>query len=49
MDLKDIGVMVNLFLAVLIIGTLWRMLTLHLIASSQPHMQHLGKAMSQQY
>jgi hypothetical protein len=45
----DIKVMLHLFLIVLLIGTLWRLVSYHLIASSAPHLNHLGLAMSQQY
>jgi hypothetical protein len=34
---------------VLIMGTLWRVLSYHLIASSNTNLQHLGRAMAQQY
>lgn len=42
-------VLLHLFLAVLIVGTLWRLVSYHLIASPQPHMNHLGLAMTTQY
>jgi hypothetical protein len=45
----DIKVGLHIFLIVLIFGTMWRLLSLHLIASSNPQAQHLGKAMSVQY
>lgn len=41
--------MLHVFLAVLILGSLWRLTSYHLIASSQPHMNHLGQAMATQY
>jgi hypothetical protein len=41
--------MLHLFLAVLIVGTLWRLISYHLIAAQQPHLNHLGLAMAQQY
>ncbi len=37
------------FLGVVIIGSLWRVASLHLIASRNEQVQHLGKAMSLQY
>ena len=37
------------FLAVLVWGTLWRLTTYHLMASSNPTVNHVGKAMSIQY
>ncbi len=45
----DIKVALHIFLVVLILGTGWRVLSLHLIASSNTQLQHLGKAMSVQY
>jgi len=39
----------QVFLSVLVIGTLWRLASLHLVASSNERMAHLGKAMSVQY
>jgi hypothetical protein len=37
------------FLGVVIIGTLWRLLALHLVASSNDQLNHLGKGMLFQY
>lgn len=37
------------FLAVVIIGTLWRLTALHLAASDNEQLQHAGKTMSLQY
>jgi hypothetical protein len=45
----DARVMLHLFLAVLIVGTLWRLISYHLIAAQQPQLNHLGLAMAQQY
>lgn len=39
----------NIFLAVLIVGTLWRLASYHLVASSNPGLVHVGKAMGFQY
>jgi hypothetical protein len=39
----------NVFLGVLIIGTLWRIATLHAVASGNSAVSNLGKAMSFQY
>jgi hypothetical protein len=39
----------NIFLAVLIVGTLWRLAAFHLIASDNPSVAHVGKAMGFQY
>lgn len=40
---------VHIWVSVLIMGTVWRLLTLHLIASNNPTVQHLGRAMGFQY
>ena len=47
--LDDFRIMVHIFVAVLIVGTLWRLTSYHLIASKQPHLNHLGQAMATQY
>jgi hypothetical protein len=47
--LDDFRIMVHIFMAVLIMGTLWRLTSYHLIASKQPHLNHLGQAMATQY
>lgn len=47
--MPDIKVALHVFLCVLILGTGWRILSLHLIASSSTQLQHLGSAMSVQY
>lgn len=39
----------NIFLAVLIVGSAWRLISLHLSAATAPGVQHLGRAMSFQY
>lgn len=39
----------NVFLSVVVVGTLWRLASLHLAASSNESVQHLGKAMAFQY
>ena len=39
----------NVFLGVLIIGTLFRLVTLHMVASSNPTVARLGQAMAFQY
>lgn len=43
------AVALNTFLAVLIVGTVWRLIALHLIASGNPTLQYVGSAMSFQY
>lgn len=40
---------VHIWVSVLIVGTLWRVSTFHLLASNNPSLQELGKAMSVQY
>jgi hypothetical protein len=40
---------VHIWVSVLILGTMWRLLSYHLIASPNQSMQHLGRAMAQQY
>lgn len=47
--IDDFRIMVHIFVAVLIVGTLWRLTSYHLIASKQPHLNHLGQAMATQY
>lgn len=39
----------NVFLAVLLVGSFWRLLSLHLMASPNPALQHAGVAMNVQY
>lgn len=39
----------HIWVSVLIMGTMWRIISYHLIASSNSSMQHLGRAMAQQY
>ena len=46
---EDVKVISHVFLSVLIAGTLWRMVTFHLLASSNTSLAHLGKAMTVQY
>lgn len=43
------AVALNTFLAVLIVGTAWRLLSLHFVASNNPTARNLGTAMSFQY
>lgn len=37
------------FLAVVIIGTLWKLLAMHLVATENTTLQHIGKGMAFQY
>lgn len=39
----------QVFLCVLVIGTLWRLVTLHLVANQNENVAHLGKAMGFQF
>ena len=39
----------QVFLAVLVIGTLWRLAAYHLVASDNDNISHIGKAMGFQY
>lgn len=45
----DLQVSLHVFMAVLILGTIFRLTQYHLMASSNPGLAHLGKAMSTQY
>ena len=45
----DLQVGLHVFFIVLVLGTLWRVSQFHLMASPNPSLQHLGKAMSVQY
>ena len=45
----DLQVALHVFMSVLILGTLFRLVSYHLMASSNPGVQHVGKAMSTQY
>lgn len=42
-------VAINTFLAVLIVGTAWRLCSLHMVASGNTSVRNLGTAMSFQY
>lgn len=47
--MDDVKVAIHIFLVVLVWGTLWRMVSYHLMASQDERLQHLGKAMITQY
>lgn len=47
--MEDVKVGVHIFLVVLIFGTLWRLVSYHLMASQNEHFNHIGKAMITQY
>jgi hypothetical protein len=40
---------VHIWVSVLIMGTMWRLVSYHLMASSNPSLVELGKAMATQY
>lgn len=40
---------VHIWVSVLIMGTMWRIISYHFIASNNPTVQHVGRAMAQQY
>lgn len=44
-----IGAAAHVFVSVLVLGTLWRMASYHLMASGNPQVQHIGAAMNIQY
>ena len=45
----DLQVGLHVFLSVLILGTVWRVVQYHAMASQNAGIQHVGKAMSTQY
>ena len=45
----DLQVALHVFMSVLILGTVFRLVQYHLMASPNPGLQHVGKAMSTQY
>ncbi len=45
----DLQVALHVFACVLIIGTLFRLLSFHAMASPNAALQHLGRAMAIQY
>ena len=47
--LLDLQVGLHVFMTVLILGTIWRVIQYHLMASGNTGLQHVGKAMSTQY
>jgi hypothetical protein len=46
---EEARIIAHVFLMVLIAGTLFRLVSYHLVASDQPHLNHLGLAMATQY
>lgn len=49
MTLEYIRLGVHIWVSVLILGTMWRLLQYHLVASDNTTWQHLGRAMALQY
>lgn len=47
--MDDLKVALHIFLVVLVLGTGWRLLSIHLIASANAHLQHIGRGMAFQY
>lgn len=47
LDAAKIGL--HIWVSILIVGTLWRLLSYHAMASSNEQLTHLGQAMSLQY
>jgi hypothetical protein len=47
--MEQVKLGVHIWVSVLIMGTLWRMVTYHLVASPNVTCQHIGRAMAQQY
>ena len=45
----DAQVALHVFMIVLVMGTLWRLLQFHAMASPSPWLHNLGMAMSTQY
>ncbi len=45
----DAQVALHVFMIVLIVGTIWRLLQYHAMASPSPWLSHLGMAMATQY
>lgn len=48
-DVDHVKLGVHIWVSVLILGTLWRLTSYHLVASDNVTLQHLGRAMAQQY
>lgn len=47
--MEHILVALHVFVAVLVLGTIWRLASLHAMASPNEFVQHLGRAMTLQY
>lgn len=44
-----LGAAFHVFTSVLVLGTMWRIVSFHAMASQNPLVQHAGAAMSLQY
>lgn len=47
--MEQVKLGVHIWVSVLIMGTLWRVATYHLVASPNDTLNHIGRAMAQQY
>lgn len=47
--LESAKIGLHIWVSILIVGTLWRLLSLHAVASQNDHVSHLGRAMAFQY
>lgn len=45
----DLQIALHVFMAVLVVGTIFRLCAYHAMASPNVHLQHLGAAMITQY
>jgi hypothetical protein len=48
-DMEYVKIGVHIWVSVLIMGTVWRLLTYHALASNNAVVNHAGKAMAVQY
>lgn len=47
--MEQVKLGIHIWVSVLIMGTLWRVATYHLVASPNDTLNHIGRAMAQQY
>ncbi|MDA8314078.1 MAG: hypothetical protein M0010_02730 [Actinomycetota bacterium] len=47
--MRFVAIALHAFMAVILVGTMFRLISFHLIASSNPTAQHIGRAMAIQY
>lgn len=45
----DLQVALHVFMSVLVLGTVWRLISFHAAASQNAGIQHVGRAMGIQY